>query len=145
MISKIHVIRNNKDDLIPANELVVGDIIYLEDGNNVCADARIIESNYLKVIESSLTGESISTDKQSELIDNKSISIISCNNMVFAGTTITSGIGKAIVTSVGNNTEIGKITKIVKENEKLPSHFQAQMIKLGKILTIICVAICVIV
>ena len=145
MISKIHVIRNNKDDLIPANELVVGDIIYLEDGNNVCADARIIESNYLKVIESSLTGESISIDKQSELIDNKSISIISCNNMVFAGTAITSGIGKAIVTSVGNNTEIGKITKIVKENEKLPSHFQTQMIKLGKILTIICVAICVIV
>ena len=117
----VKVKRDGKDMLIDVSELVVGDFVYLESGDKVSADMRLIEEHNLSVDESILTGESLSVEKDcKKLKENTEIS--NQINMVFAGTTILTGRAKAIVVSVGSNTEIGKIANTIKntKEEKSP-------------------------
>ncbi|RLI75901.1 ATPase P [Archaeoglobales archaeon] len=108
---KARVIRRVEKE-VPAKELVPGDIIILEAGIKVSADARLFEVKNLTVDESLLTGESIPVEKFSETILEKTT--VDRNNMVFAGTLIIEGYGKAVVAATGENTELGKIAKTVK-------------------------------
>ena len=140
--SKVKVIRGNQTTLIDSSELTIGDIITFEAGDNIYADARIIEANGLKLLESTLTGESVSVDKSEKNIFNEKTPLGDRDNMVYSGCTVVYGSGKAVVTNVGMQTEIGKIATMIKDAKLESSPFQKQLTKFGKILSIICLAIC---
>jgi len=111
---KAKVIREGKTSLIPAKEIVPGDILALEAGDRISADARIIEAVELRANEAILTGESTPVDKQAVALD-PSIPLSERRNMVFSATHIVHGRGKAVVVATGMNTEFGKIAKMVQE------------------------------
>ena len=140
--SKVKVIRDNRMMLIDSYQLTVGDIIYLEAGDNIYADARIIETNNLKVMESILTGESESVDKNADHVFKTSTPIGDRDNMVYSGCTVVNGTGKGIVTNIGMQTELGKIAKIIEDVKPQKTFFQKQLDRFGKIISIICVVIC---
>ncbi|MFN3404453.1 MAG: cation-translocating P-type ATPase [Cytophagaceae bacterium] len=107
----IRVIRNGIERITDSEELVPGDIVYLEAGNKVPADVRITECANLKCEEALLTGESIAVEKNNAIINRNDLQITEKTNYLFAGTTITTGYAKGIVTETGANTEIGKIAE----------------------------------
>lgn len=115
------VLRDGKEVVIPDSEVVPGDIIILQEGEKVPADARIIISNNLKIDESSLTGESEPIFKIVDILDKPKLSIAEQKNMVFKGTNIVAGSGKALVSATGINTVIGEISKkIVSQDTEVP-------------------------
>ena len=130
------VLRNNKNIKIPSNEVVPGDIIIINEGSIIPADARIIESVSMLLNESSLTGESLPVSKDINLI-NKECIISDRKNMVFLGTSCVNGHGQAIVVSTGFSTEIGKIAKDIQKSGEKFTPLQKQISKLGIFITII--------
>ena len=132
----VSVKRNNKFKKIDAKNLVVGDIILLEAGDKVPADARIIESYYAKTDESILTGESLNVDKNNDVI-LKNVSISERTNMVFSGTILVAGKVQAIVIATGMNTELGKIAKVIDTDEEPLTPLQLKVEKISKFITII--------
>jgi Ca2+-transporting ATPase len=110
------VIRNGKQSISPDEQLTVGDLIVLQDGEKVPADARIIESHNLHINESTLTGESLPVQKNTETITNI-VPVHDQKNMVFKGTFVTSGFAHAIVTAIGTHTHIGELQQSVEEIE----------------------------
>ncbi|MBU4415084.1 MAG: HAD-IC family P-type ATPase, partial [Proteobacteria bacterium] len=110
---KATVIRDTKEDKIDATELVPGDIIILQTGDKIAADARLFELSNLETQEAALTGESTPVEKNLEVKIKEKVQIAEQTNMVFSGTIITKGKGKAIVTATGMNTEIGKIAEMI--------------------------------
>ena len=116
------VLRDEKEISIPSNELVIGDIIFLESGDKISADLRVIESHNLTVDESILTGESLPIEKNSKKLNNKDIPMSQQTNMLFAGTTVVTGRAKAVVVSIAKATEIGKIASTIQntKEEKSP-------------------------
>jgi Ca2+-transporting ATPase len=106
---KATVIRDGKTKVVLDTEVVPGDILILKDGDQVVADARLIDSNSLKIDEASLTGESTPITKSLSTFLEEKVPVAERTNMVFKGTYVTSGIGHAVVVGTGKNTEIGKI------------------------------------
>ncbi|MQS97639.1 HAD-IC family P-type ATPase [Companilactobacillus halodurans] len=107
------VYRDGKRKDIPAEELVTGDTVFLEAGDNVPADLRIIDSDNLRIQESALTGESNSVNKISEELSKENIALADQKNMAFASTAVTNGSGSGLVVATAKNTEIGKISSEV--------------------------------
>lgn len=105
------VLRDGKEYIIPDREVIPGDILILQEGEKVSADARVVISQGLKINESSLTGESEPVYKSTEIIDGDNLATAEQKNMVFKGTSIVSGNGKTIVVATGVSTVIGKIAK----------------------------------
>ncbi|MDK2800331.1 MAG: P-type Ca2+ transporter type [Clostridiales bacterium] len=136
------VLRDAKVKIIPAKELVPGDIIYLEAGDFVPADARLIETANLKVEESALTGESMPVDKNAELIEEEKIPLGDRKNMVASSSVVTYGRGSAIVVATGMSTEVGKIAKMILSGEEVATPLQQKLAQLGKMLGIAALAIC---
>ncbi|MFH0776528.1 MAG: cation-translocating P-type ATPase [Patescibacteria group bacterium] len=116
--------RAGKIQIIPATEVVVGDILILEEGVKIAADARLFEINEMKVDEAILTGESIPVHK---LLGTKDQNL----TKIFSGTTIVSGGGRAVVTAVGRETEFGKIAKLATTTEKSDSPLTKEMKNIG--------------
>ena len=112
------VIRNGNLQVIPARELVPGDIVVLDTGDYIPADLRIIEEANLKSQESSLTGESVPVEKTAEVIENTEIGIGDRKNMLFSSSLVTYGRGKGIVVETGMTTEVGKIAGMINRNRK---------------------------
>ena len=139
------VIRNGKLEVIPARELVPGDIVILETGDYIPADLRIIEEANLKSQESSLTGESVPVEKTSETIKEENIGIGDRKNMLFSSSLVTYGRGKGIVVETGMNTEVGKIAGMINKTEKQETPLQQKLNQLGKILGIVAIVICVVI
>ena len=139
------VIRNGKIEIVESRQLVPGDIVVLDTGDYVPADLRIIESVNLKSQESALTGESVPVEKSSDAIEDKNIGIGDRTNMLFSSSLITYGRGKGIVVETGMNTEVGKIAGIINETENTQTPLQLKLNKLGKILGIAALIICVII
>ncbi len=138
------VVRNNNPAKIEAGELVPGDIILLEAGDIVPADARLIEVSSLKTDEASLTGESFSIEKNTDPIDEASLVPGDQLNMVFKGTIVSNGSAKAVVTSTGMNTELGKIAGLLEvAPQKTP--LQKRLAVFSKQLAVIVILICVVV
>ena len=106
------VIRNGKVQGIPSEKIVPGDIIVLEAGDVIPGDAHLIESNQLQCEESSLTGESLPSNKNTEKLA-KDVALGDRFNMVFKGTSVTNGNGKAVITGIGQHTQLGTITSLV--------------------------------
>ncbi len=116
---------------VKAREIVPGDIILLDAGDKVPADARIFEAINLEIDESMLTGESTPVRKTIEPLD-KELSVADRKNMAFSGTIVTQGRGKAVVVATGMKTEIGKIASLIKETEKATTPIQKRTIDLSK-------------
>ncbi len=136
-----NVIRQGKNLKVKSNELVVGDLILLEEGDTVGADIRLIESYNLKANESSLTGESVPVLKDATITFNNEVALGDRVNMVFMATTITYGRGKGIVVNTAMNTEIGKIASSISKNEKEETPLQKSLAKLSKFLGILTLSI----
>ena len=139
------VIRNGKLEIVESRQLVPGDIVVLDTGDYVTADLRMIESINLKSQESALTGESVPVEKISDIIEDENIGIGDRANMLFSSSLITYGRGKGIVVETGMNTEVGKIAGIINETENTQTPLQLKLNKLGKILGIVALIICVII
>ncbi len=139
------VIRNGNREEILAKDLVVGDIIVLEAGDVVPADARIVESFSLQVNESALTGESEAVDKFTEKIDNENIALGDRKNMVFSSSLVTYGRAIALVTSTGMQTEIGKIATLMNLTKNKKTPLQVSLDNFSKKLSIIIIGICLVV
>lgn len=138
---KALVIREGHEKEIDSSDLVPGDIILLEPGNRVSADARIIESNDLRVNESSLTGESVPASKNIKIV-KIGVPVADRLNMVYASTMIISGKGKALVTATGSKTEIGKISSLVRSTKEEQTPLQHRLNQLSKLLGIIVLIVC---
>ncbi len=137
------VIRNENITVIPAKELVPGDIVVLDTGDYIPADLRVIEAVNLKAQESSLTGESVPVEKNIEKIENNEVGIGDRVNMLFSSSLVTYGRGKGIVVETGMTTEVGKIAGMINDVEKQETPLQTKLNKLGKTLGIVALAICV--
>ncbi len=138
------VIRDGHRTELPSEELVPGDILVLEAGDLVTADARIINNYSLKVNESSLTGEAESVEKFSEKIDGD-VPLGDRKNMVFSSSLVTYGRAEAVVSSIGMNTELGKIATLLNQTEQRKTPLQVSLDKFSKTLAIIIVVICIMV
>ncbi len=143
-VVKAKVIRQGETKEIDSKHLVVGDIIYLEPGDKVPADARIIKSTDLKVEESALTGESVAVEKNSDKLEEE-LQIGDQHNMIFSSTNVQNGTAHAVVVRTGMDTEIGKITEMVKSAEQQLTPLQQRLDKFGKKLGIAVIVICVVV
>lgn len=139
------VIRDGKERLIAATELVPGDMIKLEAGDFVPADARLIKSVNLKSEESALTGESVPAEKDAEAEVKENASIGDRANMVFSGCSITYGTAVAVVTGTGMNTEMGKIANLLAGEKETKTPLQQKLAQLGKWLGIVALAACAVV
>lgn len=140
-VSKVK--RDGKIVTVKGTEVVPGDIVILEAGNYVPADARLISSSNLKVEESSLTGETVPVIKEANAILKEDIQIGDTINMVFSSTIIVNGHGEAIVTETGMNTKVGKIAKMIITDESPQTPIQRKLAEVGKTLGIACIVICI--
>ena len=136
------VIRNGVEKIIMSSELVPGDIIKLEAGDFVPADARLIKSVNLKSEESALTGESVPSEKFADVIVKENAPIGDRTNMVFSGCSITYGTAVAVVTATGMATEMGKIAGILANEEETKTPLQEKLAKLGSMLGVLVLGIC---
>ena len=142
------VIRDGKQISIPSEDLVVGDIIVLEAGDSVPADARIIECASMKIEEAALTGESVPVDKRDDVLkagDNGDVALGDRKNMVFMGSTVVYGRGKAVVVATAMETEMGKIADALAKAEEGKTPLQIKLAGLSKILTYLVIGICVVI
>ncbi len=142
---KAKVLRDGVTTEINAEELVPGDIIILEAGNYVPADCRLLESFNLKIEESSLTGENEPVLKDANIVCGKDIPLGDMLNVAFMASIVVNGHGKAIVTETGMNTKVGQIANMMIENDSPETPIQRKLGQVGKILGIICLAICFII
>ncbi|MBI5458575.1 calcium-translocating P-type ATPase, PMCA-type [Methanobacterium sp.] len=132
------VLRDGQEQKVPAGELTLGDIVLLEEGDNVPADLRIIESYDLLVDESAMTGESLSVEKHPNTL---SVDEHGTENMAFMETDVASGRGRGVVVEIGMDTEIGKIAEMIQgEEEQTP--LQQKIAGLGKTLGLLAVLVC---
>ncbi|MBS7631903.1 HAD-IC family P-type ATPase, partial [Candidatus Bathyarchaeota archaeon] len=129
--SMARVIRNGGEKRVPSTEVVLGDLLVLEEGDRVAADARLIETAELRASEASLTGESTPVEKNTNIM-NPSTPVADRRNMVFYGTHIVHGRGKAVVISTGSLTEFGKIAELVQEAKESVTPLQEKMDRFSK-------------
>ena len=135
------VIRDQVESLIPAKELVPGDLVLLKAGDRVPADCRLLSCHNLKVDEASLTGESVPTEKRAAPLTLVDLPVGDRINMVFAGTTVTYGRGRAVVVTTGMATEFGQIAHMLSEIEPTRTPLQENLDRVGRSLAIVALAI----
>ena len=139
------VIRDGKKQEIPSTELTVGDIVLLEAGDVISADARLLQAHSLQVNESALTGEAVSVDKSVDAILLENCALGDQTNMVFSSGLVTYGRGVAVVTSVGMETQIGKIAKLMNETDARKTPLQRNLDAFSRRLSFAIIGICLIV
>lgn len=139
------VIRDGAEKVIDAADLVPGDIIRLEAGDFVPADARLLRSVSLKSEESALTGESVPSEKDADAVVPEKASLGDRSNMVFSGCSITYGTASAVVTATGMDTEMGKIANLLDNEEDSQTPLQKKLAQLGKYLGVLALAACAII
>ena len=135
------VLRDGVTVQLPARELVVGDVILLEAGDMIPADGRLIENASLKADESALTGESLAVEKSMDTILTEA-PLGDRTNMLFSSSFVTYGRGKAVVTNVGMQTEVGKIAGLLKSTSEKQTPLQANLDEFGKKLSILIIVFC---
>lgn len=138
------VLRNGQVKTVEAQELVPGDIIQLEEGDSVPADARLLRGKNLQTVEASLTGESLPIEKKPEPLEEKT-NLGDKTNMLWKGTHVARGTATAVVAATGGNTELGKISKSLGEIQTTSTNFRKKTERLGKQMAVIAVITSVIV
>lgn len=141
---KAKVLRDGKIFTIHSSEVVPGDILIIETGDKIAADARLIELSNLETQEASLTGESTPVRKELTVLP-KDTAVADMKNMVFSSTIVTKGRAKAVVVSTGMNTEMGKIAKLVGESKRESTPLQKKLGSLGRFIGYIVIAIAIII
>ena len=136
------VLRDGKVIEISSKEVTIGDEVYLEAGDYIPADGRIIENASMKVDESALTGESLAVEKTIEVIEGE-VPLGDRTNMVYSGSFVTYGRGKFLVTGIGMETEVGRIAQLLKSTSEKKTPLQVNLDNFGKKLSIIIMAFCV--
>lgn len=143
------VLRDGEQTVLKSEELVPGDVIVLEAGDAVPADCRILEAHSMKVEESALTGESVPVTKLADVLmlknNSKDVSLGDRKNMLYSGSTVVYGRGRAVVTATGMDTEIGKIADALSQAEKEQTPLQKKMAELSKVLTKLVIYTCIVV
>lgn len=139
------VIRSGKKENILTKNVVVGDIVYLEDGNIVPADMRLIEENGLKVDESSLTGESVTVEKDAKSVLDESTVLADRTNMVYSSTIIAYGTALGVVTATAKDTEVGSIATMLEDTDSIDTPLKRKLNKVGEILSIIGVIVAILI
>ncbi len=138
-------LRNGHIETVPAKNLVPGDVVFIEAGDSIPADMRLIESSNLKVEEASLTGESVPSEKDASKAFDTEVSIGDRLNMAYMSTIVTYGRGKGIVVNTGTNTEIGRIAEAIQTFEDETTPLQQKLNELGRWLGLACLIICAVV
>jgi Ca2+-transporting ATPase len=138
---RVQVRRNGKPEDLDAKYLVPGDIIFLEAGSKIPADARLLESASLRVEEASLTGESAPVDKTLLPLDDPNTQLGDRTNMLFMGTAVTYGRGTAVVVQTGMNTELGRIAEMIQTVVEEQTPLQKRMDRMGKTLAVVALGI----
>lgn len=141
-VLQAQVIRDGQVQSIAGTELVPGDVVLLEAGNAVPADLRLLEAHSLRIDESALTGESVAVDKHTDIISAEEVPLGDRLNMAYKATLITNGRGKGVVAATGMQTEIGRIAKLLQEDEG-DTPLKKRMAAFGKRLSYIILGICV--
>jgi len=140
------VLRDGKIESVESSELVAGDVVLLEAGDSIPADGRIIEEASMKVEEAALTGESVPVTKTAEALtlgeDAKDVPLADRRNMVYMGSTVVYGRGKAVITDTGMSTEMGKIANALAQAEEELTPLQIKLAQLSRILTKLVIFIC---
>lgn len=139
------VFRSGTQRLIPAEELVPGDCVQLEAGDNIPADCRLIKSFSLRVQEAALTGESVPVEKHAEDILAETVPLGDRNNMVYMGTVAAAGKAIAVVVQTGMQTELGQIAGLLNRSEREQTPLQKRLAELGRVLVFVCLAIVLII
>lgn len=142
------VMRDGKQVTLRSEELVPGDIVILEAGDSVPADGRIIECASMKIEEAALTGESVPVNKIVQILNlegEKDVPLGDRKNMMYMGSTVVYGRGKAVITGTGMNTEMGKIATALSEAKDEETPLQIKLNQLSKILTVLVVGICAVI
>ena len=134
---KVKVQRDGVEQLIDSTELVVGDIVFLESGDKIAADLRILESHNFTVDESILTGESLHVDKNHKIINKEKVPITSQMNILFAGTSVSTGRAIAVVVKTALDTEIGKIATTINETKEEKSPLTIRVERFSREITIL--------
>lgn len=142
---RARVIRDGTEKMIDASELVPGDIIRLEAGDFIPADARLLKSVSLKSEESALTGESVPSEKDAQAVVDEKAPLGDRTNMVFSGCSITYGTATAVVTATGMDTEMGKIANLLEGADDGQTPLQKKLAQLGKYLGILALAACAVI
>ncbi len=137
---KAEVLRDGKLKIIDSEELVPGDIIILNPGERVPADGRLVEAHRLKINEMALTGEWMPASKHTDILPEET-PLADRDNMVYMGTIVESGFGRAIVVNIGENTEIGKVAKLIRETKEEKTPYQKKLAHFSKIIGVIVVII----
>jgi Ca2+-transporting ATPase len=140
--SRGKVLRDGLRQEIPTEKVVPGDIVFLEAGDRVCADIRIMQTDTLMIDESPLTGESTAVKKEAGTLNTLPSSPGDTNNMVFNGTLVLSGKGYGVVVATGMETEMGRIALLIQEAETGSTPLQRRLAKLGKYLVATCLLLC---
>lgn len=143
--SMVRVIRGGLQQEIPSAGVVPGDIVLIEAGDVAAADGRLLECCNLQVNESSLTGESISVEKQSKALEGTRIALADQKNMIFSGSMVTGGRGRMIVTGTGMETEIGKIASLMNATGEKKTPLQISLDQFSGKLAVVIMVICVLV
>ena len=136
------VIRDGRQQKIPARELVPGDIVLLETGNYIPADVRLIDAVNLKIEEAALTGESVPTEKRADVVLDREIPLGDRRNTAYMSTVVTYGRGRGVVVATGMSTQIGLIAQMIQSYEEEPTPLQVKLDQLGKTLGWAALAIC---
>ena len=139
------VIRDGEEQMVETKNLVPGDLVRLEAGDFVPADARLLRATNLKVDESALTGESLPVEKDASATVAADVPLGDRINMVYSGCSVSYGTGLCVVTGTGMNTEMGKIASLLNEEEEGETPLQQKLAQLGKILGYICLGACAVV
>ena len=142
---KVNVLRDNKQIEIDAKDVVVGDIMFLESGDKVSADGRILECHNLMVDEAVLTGESLQVEKNSAVIAKDNVALADQINMVFSGTTIVKGRAKVVVIATALNTQIGTIAKSIHETKEEKSPLTLRVEKFSKQISLLILVVAAII
>ncbi|MGE5701184.1 MAG: calcium-translocating P-type ATPase, SERCA-type [Clostridia bacterium] len=139
------VVREGRQIILPASQLVPGDLVLLDAGDRVPADLRLVQANRLEIEESALTGESVPVNKTDKSLVTSlaadTIPLGDQTNMAFMGTLVTGGTGKGIVVKTGMGTEIGKIAHLINEAEQSITPLQHRLEQMGKILIVVAIAL----
>ena len=139
------VLREGEESVVPASELVPGDIVYLEDGCIVPADIRIIQDSNMKVQEAALTGESVPVEKDAAADVPADAPIGDRVNMAYSSCSVTYGHGKGVVVATGTRTEVGKIASMIQSVPDMRTPMQVRLDKLGQTLAVVCLVTCVLI
>lgn len=139
------IMRNGNELTIPAENVQIGDILVLTTGCRISADARLLESSALETDESALTGESMTVEKDADCVLDEFTPLAEQKNMVFSSTNVVHGKGRAIVTAIGMDTQMGKIAALLSVTEEENTPLQNKLAETGKVLGISAIVICALV